>query len=76
MTPAQCRAARGIALMTQSQLALAADVPRGITIDFEVSALPPKPAYLQAMRRALEEAGVEFVDGEEPSVRLRNGLRS
>jgi hypothetical protein len=43
--------------MTQWQLAQAADVPRGVIIDFEFNALPPKPAYLEAMRRVLEQAG-------------------
>jgi hypothetical protein len=70
MTPTQCRSARGMTLMTQRQLAQAADVPRGVIIDFELSSLPPKPGYLEAMRRILEEAGVEFVDGGEwPGVR-------
>jgi predicted transcriptional regulator len=71
MTPAQCRAARGIAFMTQRQLAEAADVPRGIIIDFELSSLPPKPAFLEAMRRVLEDRNVEFIDDNQPSVRLR-----
>jgi hypothetical protein len=71
MTPAQCRAARGIAFMTQSKLAEVAQVPRGVIIDFELSLLPPKPAYLEAMRRVLEERGVEFIEGEPPSVRPR-----
>jgi transcriptional regulator with XRE-family HTH domain len=69
--PAQCRAARGIAFMTQSRLAEVANVPRNVIIDFELNALRPKPAYLEAMRRVLEERGVEFIDGEAPSVRLR-----
>ena len=71
MTPAQCRAARGMTLMTQRQLAQAADVPRGVIIDFEFNSLPPKPAYLEAMLRVLEAAGVEFTDGEPPRVRFR-----
>ena len=71
MTPAQCRAARGIAFMTQAQLAEMAEVPRGVIIDFEFNALPPKPAYLEAMRRVLENAGVEFSEGERPGVRLK-----
>jgi hypothetical protein len=38
---------------------------------FELSSLPPKPAYLEAIQRILEERGVEFVDGERPSARLK-----
>jgi hypothetical protein len=57
--------------LTQAKLAEVADVPRNVVTDFEVSSLPPKPAYLQAMRRALEQRGVEFVDGNPPGVRLK-----
>lgn len=69
MTPAQCRAGRGIVFLTQAKLAELADVPRNVVVDFEVSSLPPKPTYLEAMRQALERRGVEFVDGDPPSVR-------
>jgi hypothetical protein len=69
MTPAQCRAARGIALLTQAKLAEIADVPRNVILDFEVSSLRPKPAYLEAIRRVLELRGVEFIDGDPPRVR-------
>jgi hypothetical protein len=71
MTPAQCRAARALTFMTQSQLALAAVVPRNVVVDFEVSSLTPKPAYLGAIREALERAGVKFTNGDQPGVRLR-----
>jgi DNA-binding XRE family transcriptional regulator len=71
VTPAQCRAARGIAFLTQVQLAETAEVPRNVIIDFELNSLPPKPAYLEAIRRVLQERNVEFIDGEPPSVRLR-----
>ena len=57
--------------MTQWQLAEAARVPRSVIIDFEHSLLPPKEAYLEAIRRVLEERIVEFVGGERLSVRLR-----
>lgn len=66
MTPAQCRAGRGIVFLTQAKLAELADVPRNVVVDFEVSSLPPKPTYLEAMR---QRRGVEFVDGEPPRVR-------
>jgi DNA-binding XRE family transcriptional regulator len=44
MTPAQCRAARGIARMTQLRLAKLAGVPRNVIIDFELNSLLPKDA--------------------------------
>jgi hypothetical protein len=72
MTPAQCRTARGLIGMSQRVFARAAVVPRGVIVDFEFNALPPKPAYLEAMRRVLERAGVEFTDvGGQSGVRLR-----
>jgi hypothetical protein len=42
--------------MFEIDLAKAADVPHDVIIDFELSALPPTPAYLEAMRRVLEQA--------------------
>jgi predicted transcriptional regulator len=71
MMPAQCRAARGLIGITQTELARLAVVPRNVLIDFEVSLLPPKPAHLEAIRRAFEAAGVEFTNGGQPGVRLR-----
>jgi predicted transcriptional regulator len=70
MSPAQCRAARALIGMKQSEFARAAVVPRGVIVDFEVSPLPPKPAYLEAIQRTLESAGVEFTNGDQPGVRL------
>jgi hypothetical protein len=52
--------------MSQAEFARAAVVPRGIITDFERNSLPPKPAYFEAMRRVLEGAGVEFIDGGQP----------
>jgi hypothetical protein len=72
MTPAQCRAARALTFMTQSRLALATVVPRNVVVDFEVSSLPPKPAYLEAIREVLERTGVEFIDGGQPGVRMKS----
>jgi hypothetical protein len=57
--------------MTRSQLAAMAGVPRGVIIDFELSSLPPKPAYLEAVRRVLKDRNVESIDDNPLSVRLR-----
>jgi hypothetical protein len=57
--------------MTLSRLAEIADVPRNVIIDFEAGSLKLKPAYLEAMRRVLEQRGVEFVDSDPPRVRLK-----
>ena len=69
ITPAQCRAARALANMTQDQLAEASRVSKRTITHFEASERQPVPATLDALRRALENAGVEFKpDG---SLRLR-----
>jgi hypothetical protein len=73
MTPAQCRAARGLIGMSQSQLAFASVVPLGVIIDFEADAAMPRDEDLDAIQDALERAGVEFTNGDQPGVRLRKG---
>jgi hypothetical protein len=57
--------------MTQSRLAEIADVPRNLIMAFEAGSLKLKPAHLEAMRRVLEQRGVEFVDSDPPRVRLK-----
>jgi transcriptional regulator with XRE-family HTH domain len=73
-TPAQCRAAR--ALLDWSQLDLANHAAVGIVTvhQLEAGISQPRRATLYVIRRALEAAGVEFIDenGGGPGVRLRN----
>ena len=71
MTPGQCRAARGLVNMTMARLAAAMVVPAAVIYDFEGEFGKPKPEDLKAIQDALERAGVEFIDGEQPGVRLR-----
>jgi transcriptional regulator with XRE-family HTH domain len=68
VTPAQCRAARGLINMSMAQLAAAAVVPVVVIYDFEAGFGKPKAEDLTAMQAALERAGVEFIDG---GVKLR-----
>ena len=63
MTPAQCRAARGLVNMSMAQLAAAAVVPVVVIFDFEGGFGKPKPEDLAALQGALEQAGVEFIQG-------------
>jgi transcriptional regulator with XRE-family HTH domain len=71
MTPAQCRAARALLNWTQDDLALAAQVGVVTLRQYEKGASQPRRAILSALRRALEEAGVRFIDrGGGPGVRL------
>jgi transcriptional regulator with XRE-family HTH domain len=71
ITPAQCRAARGLVDMDQAALADRAMVTRNVIIDFEKGRRAPMRNNLVAIQRVLEEAGVEFTNGDAPGVRLR-----
>ena len=73
MTPAQCRAARGLIRWTQPDLAKAAGVSDVTVRKFENDQASPQRASLDVIRRALEGAGVIFIEenGEGPGVRLR-----
>lgn len=68
ITPAQCRAARALLEMTQDQLAEASRVSKRTITHFEAKQRSPVPATLAAIQRALEAAGVEFI---ERGVRLK-----
>ena len=70
ITPAQCRAARGLVDMDQAALADRAMVTRNVIIDFEKGRRVPMRNNLAAIQRVLEEAGVEFTNGDAPGVRL------
>ncbi|MER8396029.1 helix-turn-helix transcriptional regulator [Mesorhizobium sp. M0220] len=73
LTPAQCRAARGLVDWSQAQLADAAKVATKTLADFERGKRTPYDRTLEDVRAALEVAGVIFVDenGEGPGVRLK-----
>lgn len=73
MTPAQCRAARGLVDWSQADLASAANVGLSTLRNFEAGRSIPMANNLSAIRTALEAAGVIFVaeNGEGPGVRLK-----
>jgi DNA-binding XRE family transcriptional regulator len=73
MTPGQCRAARAILNLEQAELAERAGVARATLIDFEKEQRAPRGRTVAAIRTALEEAGVEFIDenGGGAGVRLK-----
>ena len=78
LTPAQCRAARGLVNMTQQQLAEAIGVSLRTITHFEKDGRTPIPAILRALKDALEAAGVIFIpsNGEGAGVRLRRNADS
>jgi len=73
ITPAQCRAARGLLDWSQQDLATAATVGLVTVHQLEAGTSRPRIATLDVVRRALERAGVEFIDenGGGAGVRLR-----
>jgi transcriptional regulator with XRE-family HTH domain len=73
ITPAQCRAARGLVGWSQQDLANNAGVGTVAIHQLESGTSQPRRATLDVLRRAFETAGVEFIDenGGGPGVRLR-----
>jgi transcriptional regulator with XRE-family HTH domain len=62
LTPALCRAARGLLNWTQIELAEQADVSRSTIRDFEGSRHDIHRATAEQLRLALEVGGVAFID--------------
>ena len=73
ITPAQCRAARGLLGWSQQDLAAKAGISQFAVHQLEAGSTRPRRATLDVVRRAFEHAGVEFIDGNGggPGVRLR-----
>jgi transcriptional regulator with XRE-family HTH domain len=73
ITPAQSRGARGILDWTQERLAKEAGVSLSTVKDFEAGRRKPIGNNLAALRRALEDGGIEFIpeNGGGPGARLR-----
>ena len=74
ITPAQCRAARGLLQWRQEDLARKAEVGVVTVRHFEKEKSATLKGSLLLIRMAFENAGVEFIDrnGGGPGVRLRD----
>jgi transcriptional regulator with XRE-family HTH domain len=70
MTPDQSRAARGLLDWSQAELAARSNLSESTIRDFEKGRRIPSINNLAAVRRALEAAGVQFIDGDQPGVRM------
>lgn len=73
LTPAQSRAARALLEINQTELADAAKLGLSTVVDFERKRRQVSLLAIEAIRAALTNAGVEFIDenGGGPGVRLR-----
>jgi transcriptional regulator with XRE-family HTH domain len=71
--PAQCRAARALLNISRKNLAARAEVGERTLVDFERGARAAQKSTLAAIRRALEDVGVEFIfeNGGSVGVRLK-----
>ncbi|WP_367160159.1 helix-turn-helix transcriptional regulator [Kozakia baliensis] len=70
---AQIRAARGLLAWSRDDLVANSGVPKSTLVRVEDEVSSPRAATLEAIRTALEAAGVEFVpeNGGGAGVRLR-----
>ena len=75
MLPVQCKMARVAVDWGVRDLAKAADVSPDTVARLERGEAL-RVGTVEAIRRALESAGVEFTNGEQPGVRLRRGYDS
>jgi transcriptional regulator with XRE-family HTH domain len=71
ISPAQSRAARALLGWSQVKLAKRAGFGESMVRDFEKGRRVPAPVSLATIRVALEDAGVEFTNGDQPGVRMK-----
>jgi transcriptional regulator with XRE-family HTH domain len=69
-TPEQSRAARGLLDWSQTELGIRSNLSESTVRDFEKGRRVPTANNLAAIRSALESAGVEFTNGDQPGVRM------
>ena len=71
LSPAQCRAARALLNWSQEELVARAGVSKKTIADFERGATQlPRAQTLAQITQAFEAAGIEFVNGKRPGVRM------
>jgi transcriptional regulator with XRE-family HTH domain len=71
ITASQLRAARGLLGWSQKDLAQASKVGRATIADFETGKRAPYTRTLADLQRSMEDFGVEFLNGDEPGVRMK-----
>ena len=71
ITGRQLAAARSLLDWSQGQLALAADVDKQTIQNWESGRHMPREETISRVRRAIEDRGVEFLNGGQPGVRYK-----
>jgi len=73
----QFRAARNLLMIEQQDLAKRANISLSTLKRIENTPGPVRASYenVEALQTALETAGVEFTNGDQPGVRLAPGVR-
>ncbi len=71
LTPEQVSQARRLLGWPMRGLAEVSKLSHSTIRNFETGKRRPMPPNVLAIRRALQTAGAEFIDGDPPSVRLR-----
>ena len=66
----QIAAARALLGISQSELAVAAEVNANTIMRFETEQNMPRPATIRALKTELERRGIEFLNGGDPGVRF------
>jgi transcriptional regulator with XRE-family HTH domain len=72
LSPAQCRAARALLAWSQEELVRHAKITKKTIADFERGATTPRSQTLDQILAAFEAAGIEFLNGNQPGVRLKS----
>ena len=75
LTPAQCRAARALLNWSQDQLVRHSRITKKTIADFERGATTPRQQTLAQILAAFDMAGIEFLNGNRPGVRLGSAAR-
>jgi ribosome-binding protein aMBF1 (putative translation factor) len=73
MSPAQCRAARGLLGWSEGDLAGKVGCDESLVRDFEAGYGDPPSGQIEAVRSALSAAGVLFTESPNPGVSLGEG---
>ena len=71
MTPKQSKAGRAMLEWSQTELARAAGLGLSTVLDFERGHREVSTESVAKMQKAMEAAGIRFLGGEEPGVRMR-----